>query len=52
MRNELNPYKIMTPPSTQNFKALSLWVFFFNYYSTFSFLLNVGLRLILKYLTI
>jgi len=42
----------MTPPSTQNLKALGLWVFFLICYSTFSFLPNVGLRLTLEYLTI
>jgi len=53
MRNESDPYKEMTPPSTQNFKALGgLWVFFLICYSTFSFLFNVGLRLALGYLTI
>jgi len=30
-------YKRMTPPSTQNLKALGLWVFFLIYCSTFSF---------------
>ena len=45
-------YKEMTPPSTQNFKALGLWVFFHICCSTFSFLLNVELRLTLGYLTI
>jgi len=45
-------YKGMTPPSTQNLKALGLWVFFHIYCSTFSFLPNVGLRLTLEYLTI
>jgi len=38
-------YKGMTPPLTQNLKTLSFWVFFFICCSTFSFLLNVGLRL-------
>jgi len=52
VRQESNPYKGMTPPSIQNLKALSLWVFFFICFSTFSFLLNVGLRLALGYLTI
>jgi len=47
-----NPYKGITPPSTQNLKALSLWVFFLICCSTFSFLLNVGLRFTLGYLTI
>jgi len=42
----------MTPPSTQNLKALGLRVFFFICCSTFSFLLNVGLRLTLEYLSI
>ena len=42
----------MTPPSTQNLKALDLRVFFLICCSTFSFLPNVGLRLTLKYLTI
>jgi len=45
-------YKGMTPPSTQKFKALGLWVFFLICCSTFSFLLNVRLRLSLEYLTI
>jgi len=52
MRTESNPYKITTPPSTQNLKALGLWVFFLICCSTFSFLPNVGLRLTLEYLTI
>jgi len=51
MRNESNPYKGMTPPSTQNLNALGLWVFFLIYCSTFSFLSNMKLRLILEYLT-
>jgi len=42
----------MTSPSTQNLKALGLWVFFLICCLTFSFLLNVGLRLTLEYLTI
>ena len=42
----------MTSPSTQNLKALGLWVFFLIYCSTFSFLPNVGLSLTLEYLTI
>jgi len=50
MRTEPNPHKGMTPPSTQNLKALGLWVFFLIYCSTFSLLLNVGLRLTLEYL--
>ena len=50
MRTEPNPHKGMTPPSTQNLKALGLWVFFLICCSTFSFLLNVGLRLTLGYL--
>jgi len=45
-------YNGMTPPSTQNLKALGLRVFFLIYCSTFSFLPNVGLRLTLEYLTI
>jgi len=45
-------YKGMTPPSTQNLKALGLWVFFLICCSTFSFLFNVGLRLTLGYLTV
>jgi len=52
MRTELNPHKEMTPVSTQNLKALGLWVFFLVCCSTFSLLLNVGLRLTLGYLTI
>jgi len=51
MRQEFNPYKGMTPPSTQNLKALGLWVFFLICCSTFSFLLNLKLRLTLEYLT-
>ena len=47
-----NPHKEMTPPSTQNLKALGLWVFFLICCSTISFLLNVGLKLTLGYLTI
>jgi len=43
MRQEHDPYKRMTPPSTQNLKVCCL---------TFSFLLYVGLRLTLEYLTI
>jgi len=45
-------YKVMTPPLTQNLKALGLRVFFLICCSTFSFLPNVGLRLTLEYLTI
>jgi len=45
-------HKGMTPPSTQNLKALGLWIFFLIYCSTFSFLPNVELRLTLEYLTI
>jgi len=41
----------MTPLLTQNLKALGLWAFFRICCSTFSFLFNVGLRLILGYLT-
>jgi len=51
MRTEPNPYKGMTPPSTQNLKELDLWVFFLIYCSIFSFLPNVGFRLTLEYLT-
>jgi len=51
MRHEPT-YKGMTPPSTQNLKALGLWVFFLICCSTFSFLPNVGLKLTLEYLTI
>ena len=50
--NWAKPISGMTPPSTQNLKALSLWVLFLIYCSTFSFLPNVGLRLTLEYLTI
>ena len=50
--NKANPHKGMTPPPTQNLKVLGLWVFFLIYCSTFSFLPNVRLRLILEYLTI
>jgi len=42
----------MTPPSTQNLKAVGLRVFFLICCLTFSFLPNVGLRLTLEYLTI
>ena len=42
----------MTPPLTQNLKALGLWVFFLIYCSTFSFLVNVGFKLTLGYLTV
>ena len=42
----------MKPPSTQNLKALGLWVFFLIYCSTFSFLHNVWLKLTLGYLII
>jgi len=48
----VNPYKGITPPSTQNHKVLGLWVFFLIRFSTISFLLNVGLRLTLEYLII
>jgi len=51
MRQELDPHKGMKPPATQNLKALGLWVFFLICCSTFSFLLNVGLRFTLGYLT-
>ena len=52
IRIESNLYKRMTPPSIQNLKALGLWVFFLICCLTFSFLLNVGHRLTLEYLTI
>jgi len=45
-------HKGMTPPSTQNVKALGSWVLFLICCSTFGFLLNVRLRLTLGYLTI
>ena len=45
-------YKGITPPSTQNLKALGLWVFFLICCSTFSLLPNVRLILTLEYLTI
>jgi len=48
MRTEPNPDKGMTPPSTQNLKALGSFL----YVAQLSFLLNVGLRLTLGYLTI
>jgi len=53
-KNEIEPdlNKGMTLPSTQNLKTLALWVFFLICCSIFSFLLNVGLRLILGYPTI
>jgi len=41
----------MTSPSTQNLKVLGFWVFFLICCSTFSFLHNVRLRLILEYIT-
>jgi len=50
--NCATPHKGMIPPSTQNLKALGLWVFFLICCLTISFLLNVGLRLTLGYLTI
>jgi len=46
------PHKGMTPPSTQNLKALGLLVFFLICCSNFSFLPNVELRLTLEYLTV
>ena len=49
--NRVNSYKGMTPPSTQNLKALGLRVFFLICCSTFSFLPNMELRLTLEYLT-
>jgi len=52
MKVKPDPHKRMTPPSTQNHKTLGLWVFFFICSSTFSFLLNLRLRLTLEYLTI
>jgi len=51
MKTKLNLYKGMRSPSTQNCKTLGLWVFFLICYSTFSILLNVGLRLTLGYPT-
>ena len=51
-RNGPNIHKGMTPPLTQNLKAVGLWVFFLIYCLTFSFLFNVGLRLTLGFLTI
>jgi len=42
----------MKPHSTQNLKASGLWVFFLICCSTFSFLLNMRLRLTLEYLII
>jgi len=45
-------HKGMTPPLTQNLKAIGLWVIFFIYCLTFLFLFNVGLRLTLGFLTI
>ena len=51
--NKSPTHKAMTPPSTQNLKTLSLWVFFLIYVAQlFSFLPNVGLRLTLEYLPI
>ena len=55
LKNEIraNLYKGMMSPSTQNLlKTLDLWVLFLICCSTFSFILNVGLRLTLEYLTI
>ena len=51
-RNGPNIHKKMTPPLTQNLKAVGLWVFFLMYCLTFSFLFNVGLRLTLEYPTL
>jgi len=51
MRQKLDPYNGMTPTSTQNLKALGLWIFFFIYCLTFSFLVNVKLRLTFRYPT-
>jgi len=45
IRYESYPHKKLTPPSTQNLKAMGLWVLFLICWSTFSFLLNVRLRL-------
>jgi len=49
-RNGPNIHKRMTPPLTQNLKAVGLWVFFLIYCLTFSFLFNVRLRLLIKYI--
>jgi len=37
-------YDTETSPSTQNFKTMSLWVFFFTYFSSYLFLFNVRLK--------
>jgi len=46
------PHKALTPLSTQNLKAMGLWVLILIWCSTFSILVNVGLRLTLGFLTI
>jgi len=48
----LNPHKWMIPPSTQNLKTMGLWVLFLICCLTISFILNMGLRLTLGYLTV
>jgi len=57
MKTESNPYKRMTSPSIQNFKALSFvdllsYMFFLICCLTVLFLPNMRLRLTLEYLTI
>jgi len=48
---DTTPHKILTPLSTQNLKAMGLWALILIWCSTFSFLINVGLRLTLEFLT-
>jgi len=43
MRHEPHQYTVLTPPSAQKFKTLSLWIFFLICCSIYSFLLNLGL---------
>jgi len=49
---KLNPHKRLSPPATQYLKARGFWVFFLIYWSTFSFLLNVGPTLTMESLTL
>jgi len=42
----------LTPLSTQNLKAMGLWALILIWCSTFSILVNVGLRLTLGFLTL
>lgn len=52
MKPELNPYKGLISLPTQNLKTMNLWVFYFIWCSTFSYILNVRLRLIFGFLII